>query len=57
MKKKPVTSQDMNALRWKNGVSEADRQRLKEISKIGLKKRWDAYREAKKNTPTSESQE
>lgn len=38
----------MNKLRWKNGVTEEDRQRLKEISKIGLEKRWAAHRAKKK---------
>ena len=48
MKKKKVSSIDMNKLRWKNGVTEEDRQRLKAISKIGLEKRWAAYRAKKK---------
>ncbi len=34
-----TTSQDMNALRWKNGATEADKKRLKEISKLGVEAR------------------
>lgn len=48
MKKKKVSSIDMNKLRWKNGVTEEDKKRLKSISKIGLEKRWAAYRAKKK---------
>ncbi len=50
MKKKKVSSIDMNKLRWKNGVTEADKKRLKEISKLGLDKRWAEHRKKKKAT-------
>ncbi len=52
MTKKKVSSQDMNKLRWKNGVSEADRERLKAISKLGLEKRWGKKKE---NPPTEKT--
>ena len=50
MKKKKVSSIDMNKLRWKNGVTEADKKRLKEISKLALEKRWGEHRKKKKAT-------